>query len=246
MSSATAAESSDLSYNDPARVYHNLLIFEHSLRQQYLELRARRQKYLLFTALLFLWTAYFAYAVWIAPSPYSYIALLNRICLSSGLISGMLFRLTGLYHKTLVYPRRFMAHTNKGLRQFHVRLVQAPWMWWEWPWRRRRGGASVKLVVLGKVFASDFREGWELYRTAYWERENQRREELRKSGTPIGEAERDKDKEAGRDTGRDKEHRAGHHPKRKSASVTTATTNLTSAGAASTSSNRTREKKAAS
>jgi len=36
-------------------------------------------------------------------------------------------------------------------------------------------GENIKLVVLAKHFSADFREGWELYRTEYWERENERR-----------------------------------------------------------------------
>ena len=42
------------------------------------------------------------------------------------------------------------------------------------------GGDHVKILLLPKHFAPDFREGWEIYRTEYWEQENQRRAELRK------------------------------------------------------------------
>lgn len=42
------------------------------------------------------------------------------------------------------------------------------------------GGDYVKLLLLPKPFSPDFRENWELYRTEYWEKENERREELRK------------------------------------------------------------------
>ncbi|KAF2502917.1 hypothetical protein BU16DRAFT_546061 [Lophium mytilinum] len=43
-----------------------------------------------------------------------------------------------------------------------------------------RGGNYVKLLLLPKPFTPDFRENWELYRTEYWEKENERRAELRK------------------------------------------------------------------
>ncbi|KAF2635531.1 hypothetical protein P280DRAFT_473786 [Massarina eburnea CBS 473.64] len=42
------------------------------------------------------------------------------------------------------------------------------------------GGDLIKLLLLPKPFTPDFREGWEIYRTEYWEKENERRAELRK------------------------------------------------------------------
>jgi hypothetical protein len=42
------------------------------------------------------------------------------------------------------------------------------------------GGDYVKLLLLAKPFSPTFRENWELYRTEYWERENERRALLRK------------------------------------------------------------------
>ncbi|KAF2231125.1 hypothetical protein EV356DRAFT_472397, partial [Viridothelium virens] len=41
------------------------------------------------------------------------------------------------------------------------------------------GGDYIKLLLLPKPFSPDFRENWELYRTEYWERENERRANLR-------------------------------------------------------------------
>ncbi|KAF2108797.1 Spo7-like protein-domain-containing protein [Lophiotrema nucula] len=42
------------------------------------------------------------------------------------------------------------------------------------------GGDYIKLLLLPKPFTPDFRENWEVYRTEYWERENERRAELRR------------------------------------------------------------------
>ncbi|QPG94916.1 hypothetical protein C2857_007299 [Epichloe festucae Fl1] len=42
------------------------------------------------------------------------------------------------------------------------------------------GGDHVKLLLLPKPFSPTFRENWELYRTEYWERENERRALLRR------------------------------------------------------------------
>ena len=43
------------------------------------------------------------------------------------------------------------------------------------------GGDYIKLLLLPKPFTPDFRQNWEMYRTEYWERENERRLELRKA-----------------------------------------------------------------
>lgn len=43
------------------------------------------------------------------------------------------------------------------------------------------GGDHVKLLLLPKPFSPDFRENWEHYRSDYWEKENERRAELRQS-----------------------------------------------------------------
>ena len=42
------------------------------------------------------------------------------------------------------------------------------------------GGDYVKLLLLAKPFSPTFRENWELYRSEYWERENERRALLRR------------------------------------------------------------------
>ncbi|SPN98478.1 related to SPO7 protein [Cephalotrichum gorgonifer] len=42
------------------------------------------------------------------------------------------------------------------------------------------GGDYVKLLLLPKYFTANFRENWDLYRTEYWEKENERRALLRK------------------------------------------------------------------
>ena len=41
------------------------------------------------------------------------------------------------------------------------------------------GGDYVKLLLLAKPFSPTFRENWELYRTEYWDKENERRALLR-------------------------------------------------------------------
>lgn len=50
------------------------------------------------------------------------------------------------------------------------------------------GGDYVKLLLLPKSFSPEFREAWEVYRSEYWERENDRRAQLR---IKLRRAERD-------------------------------------------------------
>ncbi|KAK6537602.1 hypothetical protein TWF694_011782 [Orbilia ellipsospora] len=253
----------------PPTIYLNLIILEASLRAQYQRLHLRRRKYTFFLILLCLWTGYFFNAVYIVgPSPYSIISTFQKLCLIGGIVTGLLFWMSGLYAKTMIWPRRLVGNVNKGLRMFNVKLVvvnrsfsQRVRDWLEiiakrhplgWvysvglkrvppirhvvhhhPTRPRgqsnasirpnlrgspagtpgtppprsaadialaqrvlgnarpqqpppipdafdpddylQSGKNVKLVILAKHFSADFREGWEIYRSEYWEKENERR-----------------------------------------------------------------------
>ncbi|RVD89864.1 uncharacterized protein DFL_000852 [Arthrobotrys flagrans] len=255
----------------PPTIYLNLIILEASLRAQYQRLHLRRRKYTVFLFLLCLWIGYFFNAVYIVgPSPYSIISTFQNLCLIGGIVTGLLFWMSGLYAKTMIWPRRLVGNVNKGLRMFNVKLVvvnrsfsQRTRDWLEvvakrhplgWVYSvglkrvppprmvhhvRSRGhsnamrpgagvaglragssslpgtpgtppprsaadvalaqralgntrqqpvtpdgfdpddylesGMNVKLVILAKHFSADFREGWEIYRSEYWEKENERR-----------------------------------------------------------------------
>ncbi|KAK9456595.1 Spo7-like protein-domain-containing protein [Dipodascopsis uninucleata] len=169
--------------SSPAQIYRNMLILEESLRNQYIEMKTRRLKYTLFCAGLILWTGYFYYGVFIWYSIYTYVHLFHQLCLTIGVVTSLLYYLSGMYSKTMVYPRKFLSNTNKGIRQFNMRLVVtessatalivrpsirflrvALFKFW-----------YLKLVMLPKAFNTEFREGWELYRQEYWEKENERR-----------------------------------------------------------------------
>ncbi|KAK9371089.1 Sporulation/nuclear morphology [Lipomyces kononenkoae] len=235
--------------SSPTQIYRNMLVLEESLRSQYIALRVRRYKYTLFCGLLVLWTVYFYYGVFIWCSVYAYVHLFHKLCLMIGIVTLSLFYLSGLYSKTMVYPRKFLSNTNKGLRQFNLKLVSthsstskaflgatkrafkiAFYRIWYRPrppppshhadstssqahgahahhhqqgsHRRRSssnssstkpssarlpyyhyyyyhhkppGGDIVKLVMLPKAFSAEFRQGWEVYRQEYWEKENEKR-----------------------------------------------------------------------
>jgi len=231
----------EIAPTSPPQVYLNLLILEASLRSQYLNHLSRRRKFTFFLIVLFLWTAFFCYRFAVlGGSPYYYVSHLEKLGLGGGAVTGVLYYATGLYHTTIVEPRRFVAIANRGLRGFNVKLVKVPltyrqWICWWWGWytskipsqhaassarhrpssNSRRptppipshtptpslssiavqglpdlheennnedeveeylsGGLHLKLVILPKGFSPDFREGWELYRTEYWEKENEAR-----------------------------------------------------------------------
>ena len=56
------------------------------------------------------------------------------------------------------------------------------------------GGDCIKLLLLPKPFSPDFRENWELYRSEYWEKENERRVQL-------GQRLRSRQRQAAKDQG---------------------------------------------
>ncbi|ODV92640.1 hypothetical protein CANCADRAFT_43236 [Tortispora caseinolytica NRRL Y-17796] len=110
-------------YAKPETMFPDLLIIEESLRAQFLILRNRRRMYIIFLTAIYLWIFYFVYAVFISPSQYAYFIFFNRISLVFGVVSWTIFYLSGMYSRGITYPRRFIPHANKALRQFNLRLV---------------------------------------------------------------------------------------------------------------------------
>ena len=122
----------DAAPSSPQQIYLNLLILEASLRSQYLTLTLRRRKYTFFTLLCILWSLYFGYALFVlGPSPYAYVSVLQKLALGAGVVTLGLFWLSGLQRKTMVFPRKFVGNTNKGLRQFNIKLVSVKLNWRE-------------------------------------------------------------------------------------------------------------------
>ncbi|KAG5437576.1 hypothetical protein PCK2_000996, partial [Pneumocystis canis] len=163
-------------------IYQNLLIFEESLRQEYISLYLRRRKYLMFFICLLSWIVYFFYNVFMAPSHYYYVVLLHKLCLLGGAITFLLFYLSGLYSKTLTLPRKFIPYTNKCLRPYHLKIVPndttksrlLQFLPHRLLTRPDLGKGSVRLVLLSKGFDRSFCEGWEIFRQEYWINEQNR------------------------------------------------------------------------
>ncbi|SZE99876.1 unnamed protein product [Blumeria hordei] len=244
-SSLRSQRSLSPTHTSPPQIYLNLLILEASLRAQWLQLRTRRRQHTFFLALLAFWIAYFGYALFLAPredgsgvggSIYWVIDVGEKICLISGIITGILVWGTGQWERGIKWPRRWVYNTNRGLREFNCKVVIIKQSWWSEftsmvtflfshglffnsgssyrqnidqmiPRENERaqkkgknhsiqkkpdysdgneedleaGGDHVKLLLLPKPFSPNFRENWDIYRTEYWEIENERRANIRKS-----------------------------------------------------------------
>lgn len=106
-------------------IFRNLLIIEDDLRQQ-----ARQQKYLKWQYTSFLSTlagveGFATYELFLIESGikgFYRVALQFTWCFI--MITLFFFYISGQYKRTMVLPRRFFNSTNKGLRQFNVRLVK--------------------------------------------------------------------------------------------------------------------------
>lgn len=202
------------------KIFRNLLLLEENLRQQVIQQRALRRKYLTFLSILCTLTtsiAHLLYFVEKAPTGTKRVSL--QFCLLALLVTLMLYHLSGEYQNTIVLPRRFLSSTNKGLRQFNIRLVKikVPFtdsiidlarelslffvnlalVFFHWlnpsmvqnknsklevflvscqlQCQPRIGIADVKLVLNARIFNTDIREGWELYRSEFWIHEGVRR-----------------------------------------------------------------------
>lgn len=109
------------------KVFRNMLILEESLREQVIQQRAMRRKYLIFLALLCSIIAGLAHHLFILDASVSSTGttrLILKFFLISTVITLLLYHLSGEYQKTIVLPRKFLSSTNKGLRQLNVRLVK--------------------------------------------------------------------------------------------------------------------------
>lgn len=105
------------------KIFRNLLILEESLRQQVMQQRALRRKYLTFLAVLCSLIASISHHLYFNEHSASVRVLLQLLLLALS-VTLMLYHLSGEYQKTIVLPRKFLSSTNKGLRQLNLRLVK--------------------------------------------------------------------------------------------------------------------------
>lgn len=204
------------------KIFRNLLILEESLREQVIQQRAMRRKYLTFLSVLCSIIASLTHHLYLMDSPVNgTVRVILQFTLLALLVTLMLYHLSGEYQKTIVLPRKFLSSTNKGLRQLNVRLVKIKTPLTDsitdlirefilfnatvcrnalhnvYPSTKnnrksklevflascqlqcqpRIGVADVKLILNARVFNTDVREGWELYRSEFWVHEGVRRRE---------------------------------------------------------------------
>ena len=204
------------------KIFRNLLILEELLREQVVEQRALRRKYLTFLAVLCLLMALLSHHLYFTDAENAAkgtTRAILQLILVALLVTLMLYHLLGEYQKTIVLPRKFMSSTNKGLRQLNVRLmkIKTPWsdqvpdllreifltfityvlkvfhtispssaenrnlkievflVSCQAQCQPRIGVTGVKLVLNSRVFNTDIREGWEIYRNEFWINEGMRR-----------------------------------------------------------------------
>jgi hypothetical protein len=123
----------------PPQIYLNLLILEASLRAQYLSLRARRRQHAAVLVFLAAWTAWFFYAQFLRPradgagvggSQYWLVDMSEKVALMSGVVMGILIRLTGQWERGIRWPGRWLRVVNRGLRGFNCKVVVIRGPWW--------------------------------------------------------------------------------------------------------------------
>lgn len=139
-SSTDPIDPTSLLPSSPPQIYLNLLILEASLRAQYLHLLSRRRQNTSALTCLFIWTLYFFYAQCFRPrnddsgiiggSQYWVVDTMEKMALTGGAVTAVLFWATGLWERGVRWPRRWVAVTNRGLRNFHCKVVVLRGKWW--------------------------------------------------------------------------------------------------------------------
>ncbi|KAH3666461.1 hypothetical protein OGAPHI_003457 [Ogataea philodendri] len=205
-----------------AKIFKNLLILEESLRQQNIEQKRLRRKYLSFLMSMSAVLVFCGYRL-TSDQDNSYIRLATQIVFIIDFVTLLLFYLSGEYNRTIVRPRKFVVITNKGLRQLNIRLVKVRIGILDFllvelkscfliPIRLLKlqtlyfgrvlnlssfgklrnwladleiklatanaGVTDVKVVLNPRVFTTDIREQWELYRNEFWNKETIRRRKM--------------------------------------------------------------------
>ncbi|OQO07058.1 hypothetical protein B0A48_07624 [Cryoendolithus antarcticus] len=118
--------------SSPAQIYLNLLILESSLRLQYLSLRARLRLHLLLLTVLSAWILLFTWLLFFRPredgsgvggSVYWVLETTYKLAWGGGVVTACLFYATGMYERGVRWPRKFVSTSNRGLRQFNLKII---------------------------------------------------------------------------------------------------------------------------
>lgn len=121
--------------SSPPQIYLNLLILESSLRAQHLALLTRRRLNTFFLIVLAAWITTFTYLLLLRPreddpthtrlggSPYWVVEAGIKVGWLAGIMTAALMYATGQWEKGMRWPRKWLSHTNRGLRGFNLRVV---------------------------------------------------------------------------------------------------------------------------
>ncbi|CAR22413.1 Nem1-Spo7 phosphatase regulatory subunit SPO7 [Lachancea thermotolerans CBS 6340] len=106
-------------------IFRNLLILEDDLRRQAREQKILKWQFTLFlSALVGIAAAAFYELYFSQESVKGIYKVMLEFVLIFILVTVVLFHLSGEYRRTIVIPRKFFTSTNKGIRQFNVKLVK--------------------------------------------------------------------------------------------------------------------------
>lgn len=153
--------------SSPPQIYLNLLILESSLRAQYLALLTRRRLNTFFLVVLAAWITTFTYLLFLRPreddpthtrlggSPYWMVEAGIKVGWLAGIMTAALIYATGQWEKGMRWPRKWLNHTNRGLRGFNLRVV---------PMRRSMWKEAVNyiLTILSSGSLAEGRGDWHL------------------------------------------------------------------------------------
>lgn len=113
-----------------SKIFRNLLILEDDLRNQAHNQKVLKWQFTIFLSCLMGVAAFAFYELYFTNGSvkgfYKFILQFTLLFIA---ITVSLFHLSGEYKRTIIIPRRFFTSTNKGIRQFNVKLVKVPSTW---------------------------------------------------------------------------------------------------------------------
>ncbi|AET38335.1 Nem1-Spo7 phosphatase regulatory subunit SPO7 Ecym_2622 [Eremothecium cymbalariae DBVPG len=108
-----------------SKIFRNLLILEDDLRRQAKEQKLLKWQFTLFLSSLMGVAGFAFYELYFSQeSVQGLYRMMLQFLFMFIMITVILFHLSGEYRRTIVIPRKFFTNTNKGIRQFNVKLVK--------------------------------------------------------------------------------------------------------------------------
>ncbi|QLG73224.1 hypothetical protein HG535_0E03080 [Zygotorulaspora mrakii] len=113
-----------------SKIFRNLLILEDDLRKQAHRQKVLKWQFTIFLSCLMGVAGFAFYELYFTnESVKGFYRFILQFTLLFITITVSLFHLSGEYKRTIIIPRRFFTSTNKGIRQFNVKLVKVHSSW---------------------------------------------------------------------------------------------------------------------